>query len=51
MNNFATVLDDESEFSDLDFEILLLYLSRDCGAIAYDGKVRDHHKLRATSTH
>ncbi|KAL3474004.1 Snf7-domain-containing protein [Aspergillus californicus] len=38
VQGFATVLNGESELSDLDFEILLLYLSRDVGAIAYDGK-------------
>lgn len=37
--NFATVLDGSSELSDSDFDVLLLYLSRDKGAIAYDGKV------------
>jgi charged multivesicular body protein 7 len=33
------ILDEESELSGADFDILLLYLSRDKGAIAYDGKV------------
>lgn len=36
---FATILHDATELSDVDFDILLVYLSRDCGAIAYDGKV------------
>lgn len=36
---FDTALSEESELSDADFDLLLLYLSRDCGAIAYDGKV------------
>ncbi|PLN79127.1 SNF7 family protein [Aspergillus taichungensis] len=35
---FDTALSEESELSDADFDLLLLYLSRDCGAIAYDGK-------------
>lgn len=39
MESFAAVLNEESELSGADFDILLLYLSRDCGAIAYDGKV------------
>ncbi|KAL4998605.1 Snf7-domain-containing protein [Aspergillus recurvatus] len=38
METFGTVLDESSELSDTDFDILLLYLSRDKGAIAYDGK-------------
>ncbi|KAL2819225.1 Snf7-domain-containing protein [Aspergillus granulosus] len=37
MESFATILDDESGLSDTDFDVLLLYLSRDKGAIAYDG--------------
>lgn len=43
IHDFATVLDNGSELSDLDFEVLLLYLSRDCEAIAYDGKVQYHN--------
>lgn len=39
MNSFATVLNEETELSGADFDVLLLYLSRDCGAIAYDGRV------------
>lgn len=39
IEQFATVLHDATELSDADFDILLIYLSRDCGAIAYDGKV------------
>ncbi|GAQ06114.1 hypothetical protein ALT_3435 [Aspergillus lentulus] len=35
---FATVLNKDSGLSSADFDILLLYLSRDIGAIAYDGK-------------
>ncbi|KAJ5083549.1 hypothetical protein N7456_012976 [Penicillium angulare] len=35
---FATALNDTTELSDSDFDVLLLYLSRDCGSIAYDGK-------------
>ncbi|KAJ5159641.1 uncharacterized protein N7482_006645 [Penicillium canariense] len=35
---FATVLNDATELSDSDLDILLVYLSRDSGAIAYDGK-------------
>lgn len=36
---FATILHDTTELSDSDFDVLLVYLSRDSGAIAYDGKV------------
>ncbi|KAJ5894692.1 hypothetical protein N7495_006383 [Penicillium taxi] len=36
--NFATILHDATELSSSDFDVLLLYLSRDCGVIAYDGK-------------
>ena len=39
VEEYATILHDASELSDSDFDVLLLYLSRDCGAIAYDGKV------------
>lgn len=39
VERFATILHDATELSDADFDILLVYLSRDCGAIAYDGKV------------
>lgn len=39
VEKFGTVLQDATELSDADFDVLLLYLSRDCGAIAYDGKV------------
>ncbi|PKX99543.1 putative vacuolar sorting protein SNF7 family protein [Aspergillus novofumigatus IBT 16806] len=35
---FATVLNENSGLSSSDFDVLLLYLSRDIGAIAYDGK-------------
>ncbi|EAW19239.1 putative vacuolar sorting protein SNF7 family protein [Aspergillus fischeri NRRL 181] len=35
---FATVLNKDSGLSSADFDVLLLYLSRDIGAIAYDGK-------------
>ncbi|CEL08822.1 hypothetical protein ASPCAL11967 [Aspergillus calidoustus] len=38
VESFATILDEESELSNADFDVLLLYLSRDKGAIAYDGK-------------
>ncbi|KAL4916571.1 Snf7-domain-containing protein [Aspergillus aurantiobrunneus] len=38
VGSFGTILDEDSELSDRDFEVLLLYLSRDKGAIAYDGK-------------
>ncbi|KAL2797558.1 Snf7-domain-containing protein [Aspergillus keveii] len=38
IESFATILDEESELSGADFDVLLLYLSRDKGAIAYDGK-------------
>lgn len=43
-NDFGTVLDAETELSDADFDVLLLYLSRDINAIAYDGKVVVTHE-------
>lgn len=39
VERFATIMHDATELSNADFDILLVYLSRDCGAIAYDGKV------------
>ena len=39
MRSFATILQEDSELSEADFGVLLIYLSRDKGAIAYDGKV------------
>lgn len=43
---FAGILNDATELSDMDLEVLLIYLSRDSGAIAYDGKVgRTNHIL------
>lgn len=39
ISDFATVLNQDTELSAADFDVLLLYLSRDCGAIAYDGRV------------
>ncbi|KAF5866457.1 hypothetical protein ETB97_012009 [Aspergillus alliaceus] len=38
VNEFGTILNHESELSEADFDVLLLYLSRDSRAIAYDGK-------------
>ncbi|KAJ5811515.1 hypothetical protein N7474_007816 [Penicillium riverlandense] len=38
VEEYATVLNDATELSDEDFDVLLLYLSRDSEAIAYDGK-------------
>ncbi|KAJ0419040.1 Snf7-domain-containing protein [Aspergillus carlsbadensis] len=38
IESFVTILDEESELSGADFDVILLYLSRDKGAIAYDGK-------------
>ncbi|GAB1210431.1 hypothetical protein APSETT445_009223 [Aspergillus pseudonomiae] len=38
VNEFGTILNHDSELSEADFDVLLLYLSRDSGAIAYDGK-------------
>ncbi|KAL4931943.1 putative vacuolar sorting protein SNF7 family protein [Aspergillus undulatus] len=38
VESFGTILDENSELSDADFDVLLLYLSRDNSAIAYDGK-------------
>lgn len=40
---FAGVLNDSTELSDSDLEVLLIYLSRDSGAIAYDGNVSRHY--------
>ncbi|KAJ5770286.1 uncharacterized protein N7511_002337 [Penicillium nucicola] len=34
---FSGILNDATELSDADFDVLLLYLSRDSGDIAYDG--------------
>lgn len=39
VEEYAAILHDATELSDSDFDVLLLYLSRDCGAIAYDGRV------------
>lgn len=39
IEQFADILHDATELSDADFDILLVYLSRDSGAISYDGKV------------
>ncbi|KAJ5102158.1 hypothetical protein NUU61_004380 [Penicillium alfredii] len=39
VEDFATILHDVTELSDADFDVLLLYLSRDSGSIAYDGKI------------
>lgn len=39
MEEFAAKIDGDSDFSEADFDVLLLYLSRDSGSIAYDGKV------------
>lgn len=36
---FSNILNDATELSDSDLEVLLIYLSRDSGSIAYDGKV------------
>ncbi|KAJ6184030.1 hypothetical protein N7519_005331 [Penicillium mononematosum] len=38
VEDFAAILNDATELSDTDFDVLLLYLSRDSGAIAYDGR-------------
>ncbi|KAI3069378.1 hypothetical protein CBS147353_7151 [Aspergillus niger] len=38
VSEFAGVLDERSLLSDADMDVLLLYMSRDSGAIAYDGK-------------
>ncbi|PWY87528.1 SNF7 family protein [Aspergillus heteromorphus CBS 117.55] len=38
VKEFATALDETSRLSEADMDVLLLYLSRDSGAIAYDGK-------------
>ncbi|CAI7568648.1 unnamed protein product [Penicillium bialowiezense] len=35
---FSNILNDATELSDSDLEVLLIYLSRDSGSIAYDGK-------------
>lgn len=39
MNEYAGILDAGVDLSETDFDVLLLYLSRDSGSIAYDGKV------------
>jgi charged multivesicular body protein 7 len=39
IEDFASILNDATELSDADFDVLLIYLSRDANAIAYDGKV------------
>lgn len=36
---FSNILNDTTELSDSDFDVLLIYLSRDSGSIAYDGRV------------
>ncbi|CAI7630970.1 hypothetical protein N7533_003984 [Penicillium manginii] len=38
VERFSDVLHDATELSDADFDILLVYLSRDSGVISYDGK-------------
>ncbi|PWY87064.1 SNF7 family protein [Aspergillus sclerotioniger CBS 115572] len=38
VSEFSGVLEEGSRLSDADMDVLLLYLSRDSGAIAYDGK-------------
>ncbi|EPS32839.1 hypothetical protein PDE_07800 [Penicillium oxalicum 114-2] len=38
VEEFASILHDATELSDSDFDVLLIYLSRDSNAIAYDGK-------------
>ncbi|KAJ6164871.1 hypothetical protein N7470_003543 [Penicillium chermesinum] len=38
VEEYSTLLHNATELSDSDFNVLLLYLSRDRGAIAYDGK-------------
>ncbi|KAE8154758.1 Snf7-domain-containing protein [Aspergillus avenaceus] len=38
VDDFKTVLNQDSELSEVDFDVLFLYLSRDSGVIAYDGK-------------
>ncbi|KAJ5980845.1 hypothetical protein N7481_008143 [Penicillium waksmanii] len=38
VERFSDVLHDATELSDADFDVLLVYLSRDSGVISYDGK-------------
>ncbi|KAJ9291272.1 hypothetical protein DTO021C3_1072 [Paecilomyces variotii] len=38
VNEFSTVMDDTTELSEADFDVLLIYLSRDSNSIVYDGK-------------
>ncbi|THC99984.1 hypothetical protein EYZ11_000563 [Aspergillus tanneri] len=38
VQEFASVFTEENDLSHTDFNVLLMYLSRDSGAIAYDGK-------------
>lgn len=42
ISEFAAVLDHDSKLSPADIDVLLLYLSRDSDAIAYDGQVCEH---------
>ncbi|RMJ22610.1 Snf7 family [Aspergillus sp. HF37] len=49
IHDFATVLNEHSELSAADFDVLLLYLSRDCGAIAYDGRTVKFRPADGTS--
>lgn len=44
MGEFGTALNEDTELSDTDFDVLLLYLSRDSNAILYDGRVRYAHR-------
>jgi charged multivesicular body protein 7 len=39
VSEFGTVLNGDTELSDTDIDILLLYLSRDSNAVVSDGKV------------
>lgn len=39
INEFSTVMNDATELSETDFDVLLIYLSRDSTSILYDGKV------------
>ncbi|KAI9037846.1 putative vacuolar sorting protein SNF7 family protein [Aspergillus affinis] len=50
VNEFATVLHEQSELSNDDFDVLLLYLSRDSGAIAYDGETIKFRSSNDTSS-
>ncbi|KAL2011291.1 hypothetical protein VTN00DRAFT_4009 [Thermoascus crustaceus] len=50
MGEFGTALNEDTELSDTDFDVLLLYLSRDSNAILYDGRTIRFRAVNDTST-